>query len=699
MHKLLNPKSIAFFGASNSFFTMGTTMALNIKKSGIKLYPVHPREEKVIGLKAYKSVEDLPEVPDLAIFVIPARAVLEEMEKCGEFGINRAIVVSGGFSEIGEEGETFEKELVSVANKHKIRFLGPNTLGIYNAHNNLNTMWFPFPPEKGGISLIAQSGTIANHTFPMLRRLGYKFSKIISIGNEADIDIVDCLEYLMADLNTKSIAMYIEGVRRFKEFMNVAGEATKVKPVVALYAGGTEAGARACKSHTAAITGKDEIYDGMFKQCGILRAKTIDELFDWAFALSVQPTLKGKKIGILTDSGGSGACMADCCERIGLEIPLLSPEVQNELRKHASKVGFTKNPVDLTFDLDPSKFYEKIPKILLKNVDGLLCYGIFGSKFFEEIKKFASSDVNVPVDEIKGATYKFIEKLPKISTEYNKPIIGVSFVGREDDAVAFLQDHGIPVYPTPERAAGAMKALYVYSILKDQQMRKQTRELKRKREDKKKITTLMENESKELLEEYGIKTAKCYVAATKREAVELAKEIGFPVVLKILSPDVVHKSDIGGVKLNLRNESEVERAYEEIIANAKKVTDKITGVTVQKMLDGGIELAVGVIKELNCGHVITFGLGGVFVEVLKDVSYRVIPIHEVDAESMIEEIRGYRILAGHRGMKADIDSLKSLLIRVSDLIEDHPEISELDLNPVFANPDGCVVVDARIFVS
>ncbi len=451
LHLIMEPGVIAFFGASNNPMTMGTSMLLNTMKYNGTVFPIHPKEKSVLGLRTYSSVSELPEIPDLAIFVIPKRIIIEKLEECGKYGIKRAIIVTGGFREAGNEDE--ERELVKTAKKYGIRFLGPNTLGVYNAYNNMNTMWFPSSLKKGGIGLIAQSGTISNHTFPTIRRMGCGISKIISVGNGVDIDIVDCLEYLGRDENTRTIALYTEGLSRFRDFLKVAKNISK--PMVALYVGGTDAGARSGMAHTGALAGRDEIYDGMFRQVGIIRARTTEELFDWSLALSIQPKLKGRKIGVFTDSGGTGACMADCASRVNLEVPVLGKEVQKELQSHVSGVGSTNNPIDLTFDPDPDKFYKTIPEIVLKEVDGLLIYGIFGLEHFEgKIDKGS-------MEKMRESMLSYPLMLKKVSDRHGKPIIASSFFTRDEDSmVAMCQDVGIPVYPSPERAVCAMRALY-----------------------------------------------------------------------------------------------------------------------------------------------------------------------------------------------------------------------------------------------
>jgi acyl-CoA synthetase (NDP forming) len=461
---ILTPSSIVFFGASNNPMTFGTGQFLNItNRYRRNVYPIHPDEEEIFGVKAYKKVEDTPEDANLAIMVLPTHLVPKFLACCGEKGIKRAIIISAGFKEVGEVD--LQNEIISIARKYGIRFLGPNCIGIYNAYENLNTTWIPYFPKKGGISIVSQSGTFACHPFPYFIENGIGIDKSISVGNEADIDIVDCLEYLEDESNTNAIAMYIEGIRRGRKFIEVARRVNKKKPIVVLYVGGTEAGSRAGKSHTSALSGPDHVYDAVFRQCGLIRAYNIEELFDYSLALASQPVPKGGRIGILTDSGGSGAVMADTCERMGLNVPILSEDIQNEIRSIVPSIATVTNPIDITTDFDVSHFYVEIPEILLKDpsIDGILLYGLFGSSIF---KRFFKS-VKTEIDGLISIYLVMLDELLNLCERYRKPVLASSFIERRDEeVVVYFQDHDVPVYPSPERAAKAMSALVEYSRAK-----------------------------------------------------------------------------------------------------------------------------------------------------------------------------------------------------------------------------------------
>jgi len=467
LKQILFPKSIAFFGASNNLTTMGTMQLINIINGGFNgnIYPVHPKNDKIFNLKVYKKLSDLPETPDLVIMVVPTRLVPQFLDEMGELNITRAIIITAGFEEIGEVGKG--KEIKRIANKYSIRFLGPNCLGVCNTHHNFNTTWIPFFPPKGNITIISQSGSYSSHFFPYIQNLGLGINATISVGNETNIDIVDCLEYCRNDPNTKAIGMYIEGIRRGSEFIKVAREVSKIKPIVATYVGGTQAGARASRSHTAVISGSHKVLSSVFKQNGVIEAETIEQVLNYTWALSSQPLLKGNKILILTNSGGPGTAMGDRAERIGLKIPILSRELQ-ELIKNKGLIPFTgtaQNPIDLTFHKNFEHFYLDLPKLLLDSdeIDGMLFYGFFGTAFF----KYAENSGNIKFGEMLEMMDAFqknlIIKFIKMLRESGKPVLLASLLGRKDDVVAKIQDGGLPVYYFPETAVDSMKALWIYS--------------------------------------------------------------------------------------------------------------------------------------------------------------------------------------------------------------------------------------------
>lgn len=471
LKEILNPRSIAIFGASNNPLKMGSIHLLNLLTSNYKgkIYPVHPREREIFGIKAYPSVSELPEAVDLAMIVLPTHLVAQFMEELGKKGVKRAIVISAGFKEIGEQGAQLQERLIQIARQYGMRFIGPNCIGVINTAIGLNTTFFRYSHHPGRVGLASQSGTYVTQILPYLERHGIGYSKAISLGNEADIDLVDALSYLADDDQTYAIGLYIEAIRRGREFLEVAREAVLKKPIVALYVGGTEAGKRAGKSHTAAMAGPDLLYDGVFKQAGIIRAPDVQSLFDWTWALACQPPLKGPNIAILSNSGGPATSMADAAIKWGLKVPEFPPELTREIAQLIPHTGSPQNPIDITFEMDFTAFAAKIPALLLAKdyIDGLVIYGLFGSSFQESVFSAARHIVKLDLSYLEKISQAAFEQFIQIPPKYGKPVVAAALVGREDDFVRGLQDNNIPCYLTPERAISAMSVLYKYYLIKN----------------------------------------------------------------------------------------------------------------------------------------------------------------------------------------------------------------------------------------
>ncbi|MBW2345580.1 MAG: CoA-binding protein, partial [Deltaproteobacteria bacterium] len=470
LYPIVNPKSIAFFGASNNMTAMGTSQLMSLLALGFEggIYPVHPKEELVQGLKAYRSVLDLPEVPDLAVMVL---------EECGEKGIKHAIIVSGGFKEVGGQGPELEKEIIEIADRHGICFLGPNCIGVANPHHKLNTTFLQHEGPPGFIGFASQSGSFVTQMFNYLAGYGIGFSTAFSVGNEANVDIVDCIEYLGACPNTKVIGLYIEGINRGRAFIETAKAIVPEKPIVALYVGGSEAGKLAGFSHTGAMAGPDRLYDGMFSQSGIIRAQSATELFDFCWALGSLPKPKGPGVVIQTHSGGPGAAAADSCGRAGLKLPSLSEKTIEKLaiEKLAPFVphtGSINNPVDLTFTKNPLDYFSEIPKALIEddNTDILLMYFLMPS---HTIKR-ALEQMGLTDDQVKEQSARLIgsqgKSIARLFEAHDKPVVGYTFRSLKEQFIRELLERGVPVFPGPERAARAIKALVRYTELREKIM-------------------------------------------------------------------------------------------------------------------------------------------------------------------------------------------------------------------------------------
>ncbi len=471
LSKILSPSSCVFVGPSNKPTSMGATLLCSCLLGGYKgeVFVVHPSEKEVFGIKVYKSILDLPKVPDLAVIVVPREVCIKVIEECGEKGIKHAIVVSGGFKETDEVGAHFEEKLNEVAKKYGIRFIGPNCIGVCNPLISFNTTPFDYVHIPGNIGVASQSGTYLCQMFSYFARFGMAISRGISTGNEANIDICDCLEYMEEEDEVKACALYIEGIKRGDRFVEVAKRVSSKKPIVALYVGGTEAGKRSGLSHTGAIAGPSELYDGVFKQTGVIKVETIDELYGWSWALSTQPLPKSKRVAIVTNSGGPATSMADAAEKAGLSVPIFSNELQERIRRMIPPTGSSKNPVDTTFSLDFETLLNKVPELVLSSdeVDGLLLFFVPGIVEYNERARIFEKLMRIPFQRLKAFLINLGERLCEIHKRYNKPIICASFYGRESDLVSYLQDHGIPVYSTPEKAAKAMGVLYKYKEVKD----------------------------------------------------------------------------------------------------------------------------------------------------------------------------------------------------------------------------------------
>lgn len=472
LHRMLNPESIAFVGANNQPTTMGTVQMLNTLKFGFsgKVFPVHPTEKVVLGEKAYPSIRDLPEPVDLAVITVPARVVPGIFEDCGNRGVRFAVVTSGGFRELGEEGKKLEEEILGIARRHRIRFIGPNCLGILNPHHHLNVTMFPYTQPPGNMGLASQSGTYVTQVIHYLGRRGIGYSRALSIGNKADIDMVDCLEYLGQDPQTQGIAMYIEGLKRPRRFLELAREVTRTKPVVALYVGGTEAGARSSASHTGAVCAPAKLYSDMFRQAGVIEAGTIEELYFWTWALANQPVSQGNRVAILTHSGGPASSIADACEKHGLKVPRLSEETRKAIRPLVPATAVIENPVDLTFSTDPTLLVKTLPPILLEDpgIDALVIHGLMVTSWLTYLKESAEDFVgDLPLEEIGRMMEEPIAELSRLPGKYGKPIICSSFMGSNIEAATrILYKHKIPTCDGPEKAVTALAALARYGKIR-----------------------------------------------------------------------------------------------------------------------------------------------------------------------------------------------------------------------------------------
>lgn len=692
LDSMFKPKSIAIVGASRDPHSIGFSVVKNLidSKYGGKIFPVNPKADEILDLKCYHSVLEIPEEIDLAVITVPAAITPNVVEECGKKGVKGLAIIASGFSEVGRTD--LEDKVVEIARKYNMRILGPNIVGIMSNPMKMNASFGPYLPYPGKITMISQSGAllIALDSRTWVDRVGMSY--LISIGNMSDLDFADLIDYFKNDEDTKCISLYVEGIKNGRKFIDVCKKILE-KPIVALKSGVSARGSIAAASHTGSLAGSGKVYSAAFKQATVVQAYTLDDLFDRSLALSLQPPMKGENLLIITNGGGVGVLATDAAEKYG--IPLKDPpeDLKEKLKQIMPEFGSAKNPVDIT-GMASAEWYGKALKIALQHpwVNGVTVL-------------YCETSVSDPRElsmEIFEATN---------CNRVDKPIT-VSYIGGEvtERAIEWLQKKGIPVFRSPDRAISAMAALREYGrfIEKgfDEFYRFEDVDTEAVRSILKKIKNegrdyVTEVEAKAILEAYRIPVAKTMLAKTKEEAEELSKNMKYPLVAKIVSPQVIHKSDVGGVILNIKTPEELVKAFEKIILNVKtKVPNaEIIGVAVQEMAPQGTESIIGSTKDVQFGPTVMFGLGGIFVEVMKDVSFRIAPFSKSTAIDMINELNGKAILYGVRGEKPkDIESLSDAISRVSQLVTDFPEIKELDANPTLVYEEGIKVVDARIIL-
>ncbi|MEA3500383.1 MAG: acetate--CoA ligase family protein [Candidatus Marinimicrobia bacterium] len=700
INDIFYPKSIAVVGTNNVKGSVPYDIFENIlhdRFQGI-LYPVSPSEKNVGSIKAYKYVVDIEDDVDMAILVFPSSVAHLAMEQIGKKGIKSAIIISAGFKEVGAKGFEKERKIKEIADKYGISFIGPNCLGVINTDPmcHMDASFARAMPEEGNIAFISQSGALCTAVLDYANAKHIGFSKFVSFGNKADVDEIDLLYYLKDDPKTKVILMYLEEVTNGKELMKAARIVTEEsgKPILAIKSGRTTEGASAAASHTGSLAGSDEITNAAFEQAGIIRCENLEEMFDYAKAFAYQPLPKSKNIAIITNAGGPGVLATDKAISSGLSLGKFNEDTTKILKKSLPAAANIKNPVDVIGDARADRYNVAISAAIKdKNIDGVNV--ILTPQSMTEIEDIAKDIV-------------------KVVKQSDIPVY-TSFMGETDVSagINILQQNNIPHYFLPENMVKSMAETAKFferinkkidlevKIFNDVNKPKATEILNKAIADKK--TYLPEEEAVKVLEAYNFPVLPNGLANSKDEAGEIANNIKYPVVMKIISSDIVHKFDTGGVILNIQNREEAESAYKQILKNVKKVTPdaEIKGVFVQKMVEEGQEVILGLKKDNSFGSVIMFGLGGIFVEIFKDVDFKVAPISENEVDDMIQSIRSYPILKGARGSgKRDVKSLKETIMRLSQLAIDCPQIKELDINPLIVRNEGkgCFVADTKIML-
>jgi acetyltransferase len=697
LETLLYPRAIAVIGASRNPDKVGYAVVANLVNNGFKgpIVPVNLDADEILGLKCYKSIGEYKDPIDLSIIMVGGKYVKDALQSSIKAGAKSVIVITAGFKEVGAAGAKAEQELVEICRAGGVRMVGPNCLGVLNTDHHMNATFAPSVPPPGKISVISQSGALCVAILDWAAEQKLGLGKVISFGNKADLNEVDFIQTLAEDKETKVIAGYLESIKEGNKFLRIAEQAASIKPVVILKVGVTSAGAKAASSHTGSLAGADMAYGAAFKRAGVIRAENFEALFDYAAAFAMQPLPNGERVAIITNAGGPGIMAADAAESSGLKMVSPSKESDAKLRAFMPAAGAFGNPIDVIGDADPDRYV----------------------KAFEVMQEDETIDAIVVVVTPQNMTkpLELAEKLSAASRRggSKKPMLAV-FMGGTEVAAAKekLMALGIPNYPSPDRAVTALRAMCDYAAWKRRPARMVTRfPVNRRRVDRiinaqerTGVTQIGEVEAKEILRAYDFNILGGQLAQTSDEAVEIAERIGYPVVLKISSPDIIHKSDFGGVRINLANAEQVRDAFDLMMLRIQKRAPKayLRGVFVEKMGQRGREVILGMTRDPQFGPMLMFGLGGIFVEVMKDVTFHLAPITAEEAMQMLKGTRSYALLQGARGQApVDLEALAGALQRISQLVTDYPEIMELDINPFIVGPVGvqAYVADARMTLS
>ncbi len=699
MEFFYNPKSIAIVGASRNPDKPGGRPLAALQSRGYagKVFPINPRYRELAGLECHPTILDVPDDIDMAIISVAAEAVLEVVGQCAQKGVKALVIFSAGFSEVGVEGERLQQELREIARQGNMRLLGPNSLGLIDLTNSVTACFAHVvtlePASPRTLGFVTQSGAFGALLYFEATQLGVGFSSFTSVGNEADAEFADFVAYLLDDPGTTMIGGYLEGAKNGEKLRQAAEKALRLeKPLLIIKVGRTRAGARAASSHTASLAGDDQVYDAFFRQMGIVRLETISELTSFAILHRSGRSFRGKRVAIISGSGGHGVMIADKCESLGLSVPEITGATREKLSRHLPSFGSGRNPVDLTAQgaTDSSMLGNCMRSVIGdENIDIVMAHAFFRDH-----------------DGIARA-----KELIEIYHSTNKPIVIMTHAHHvspmSTQCVGMLEEAGIPILQDGLLAAQAVAKLAWYHERTQRISSGRPAPEAPGEPERDEVARLLrganhlsEFECKRILEHCGIPVTREDPAASADEAVRLARELGYPVALKVQSGQIMHKSDAGGVALDLTSEGDVRRAYDEILSNARRAAPQaeIQAVLVQEMVKGGVEVILGSTTDPVFGPVVMFGLGGIFVEALGDVSFRIAPLSRNDAEDMIEEIKGYRILRGIRGREpADLDAIADALLSVSRLVTDHRDaIEELDINPLVVFPRGAKAVDALI---
>jgi acetyltransferase len=685
------PAGVAVIGASSNPRKLSHGILRNLINSAYigGVYPVNPGSAEILGKTCYAAIADVPDPVDLAVLSIPVTATLQALEECGKRGIHAAIIITGGFKEVGSAGADIEKQCLEIAARYSMRLIGPNCVGAMNLHTGLNTTFINGMPDEGGIGFLSQSGAICGGVVDMVHGKKVGFSHFLSLGNEADVTETDIIEYLGADPRTRVIAAYVEQIRDGRRFLEVASRVSQIKPIVLIKAGRTSAGARAVSSHTGSLAGSYTAYQAAFRQAGVIEVQTFAELFDVAFALDTQPIPAGNRAVIITNAGGPAALASDSLSADGISLVDLSESTRSELRQHLNPAAQVGNPIDMLGGAEPAD-YELAVRAALAD---------------------PQVDVVVPllVPQALVSPVGVAEAVVAAAKGTQKTVLAC-VVGDESvsEARLVLQGNRIPMYTYPETMGRVLSAMLGYSAWR---AHGQSRPVPLAHIDQKRAadylkgnlgaTSLGEAAARPLLQAYGIPIIQASAAKNAQAAAAAADLIGYPVVMKIISPDILHKSDVNGIRLNLASSAAVKEEYEKLLKDVhlKAPQARLEGVLIEQTAARGQEVIIGMKRDAGFGPLLMFGLGGIYVELFKDVAFRIAPVTPEAALEMIHETSAGRLLTGFRSQpKADLAAVVDCICRISQLSLDFPEINEIEINPlqVFNEGQGALALDARV---
>jgi acetyltransferase len=705
LNRLFKPASIAVIGASEVPGKAAERRTRSLIQGGYpgKIFLINPKRDTLFGRKAYPSILDIGEEVDLVMIVVAPKLIPQAVADSVKMHAKGIVIITAGLGETGEDGKRIEAEILRTATEGGAKIIGPNCSGLFSAAGGMNLLGVP-PIKKGPLAVIAQSGNIIDSITHYAEMRGVGLSHIISAGNAIGVKFHEYIDYLGRDEETKAILVYMEGIKEGGEIVRVAREVSQMKPVVILKVGRSKAGARAAASHTGSLAADDAVVDAAFRQAGIVRVANVDEMFDVAMSFANMPLPKGNRVAIVSEGGGDNSVAADNAEHFGLDVPVLPQATQEKIRPFLLAGMPASNPIDYggTAEENPDMINKVVEALMEEQgIDSIYVTGFFGG--FKEI-------IAPHVGELEEKTSR---ELVRLMRQYGKPIaVHTSFAQAPFPSMQILSENGVLLTPSSERAAQCLAYMAKFAARREKLNlarplpaipadgdKARTLIEAARREGRK---SLLETEARELLTHYGIALPPATLAKTPDEAVAAAAAVGFPVALKIVSPEIIHKSDAGGILLNLADAQAVREGFAKVVANASRFSspEKVLGVLVAPMARKGQECIVGMIRNPQFGAVLMFGIGGIFVEVLKDVSFRVAPPSDLDLEEMIHEIKGYPLLGGVRGQKPkDTGILKDLLRKIAQMAADHPEIQEVDINPIIVHEQGASIVDARVIVA